>query len=91
MNDYCNADHIKNAAARALVLSIRRKYCGITKIYGSRYMTQLETICGYMGGATRTGYTLTIKNTTKEFKTTKEAGLFMEATINDLFDFGLMG
>lgn len=91
MNDYSNADHIANAAARAAILTIRRKYCGITKIYGSRYMTQLETLCGYNGGATRTGYVLTIRNTQKEFKTTKEAGLFMEATINDLFEFGLMG
>jgi len=91
MNDYSNADHINNAAARALVLGVRRKFCGITKIYGSRYMSQLETLCGYMGGATRTGYVLTISGVDKEFKASKDAGLFMEAKINDLFDLGIMG
>lgn len=86
---YATTDHIKNAAAKAFIGNIRAKYCGLTKTYGSRYMRQLEDVCGYVGGATANGYIVTIGNTQKEFKAAKEAGLFMEAKINDLFDLGI--
>lgn len=106
---YATTDHIENVNAASFIKGLRREFSGLHKIYGSRYMTQLESICGYHGGSvgediqkadkTRPGtfkivikviYILNVCGVRKEFKNAKEAGIYMEKTIESLFDLGIL-
>jgi hypothetical protein len=82
-----NADHITNAGARALIGGLRDKFCGLNKMYGVRYVRALAEVCKYQE---TDFYTYRMGLTTRKFRSQKEAGVFMEKTINDLFEFGIL-
>jgi VIT1/CCC1 family predicted Fe2+/Mn2+ transporter len=82
-----NADHITNQAARVLIGGLRDQFSGFNKMYGSRYIRALAEVCKYNE---TDYYTYQIGLTSRKFASQKDAGVFMEKTINDLFDLGIM-
>ena len=86
-----NFDNITNSAAVEFLRKLRNDYSGVSKVYGTRYLAALAKVCGYT--VTNYGKTLILgpaNATRKEFKANKEAGQFMEGTIQDLIGFGII-
>lgn len=82
-------DHIADVRARAAIKAIRENSSGITKVYGIRYIAALAEVCKYQIGADAAGYYIAIGGVWKRFANAKSIGLYMEATINDLYALGI--
>jgi hypothetical protein len=93
MNKYARTttEHIANETARKVIDAIREKSSGLYKVYGSRYLAALAKECKYrdvcaMHVADGGGFVLTLGNGIKKrFSTAKDAGLWMEGTLNDWY------
>jgi hypothetical protein len=97
MNKYAHTttEHITNERARAVNDVIRAKSSGLYKVYGSRYLAALAKECNYrdvsaMHVVNGGGFVLTLANGIKKrFPTAKDAGLWMEGTLNDWYAMGV--
>lgn len=84
-------DNLANPVAIEYLRLVRRKYSGLQKVYGSRYLDALAKVCGYR--VANDGKTLVLGPqylTRKEFKSKKESGQYMESTIEALADLGII-
>lgn len=80
-----------NASAIAFIMAIRLNGDNYMKTFTLSYARELAKVCNYIVADSGKSLILGMANKTKkEFKSNKEACRFMESTINDLFNLGIL-
>lgn len=81
--------HIADQAARVFIYQLRHQFgIGATGVvYGARYVRQLAQLCKY-NQVGHFAYQVGLR--VRNFKSAREAGQFMENTIDGLFQLGVM-
>lgn len=89
-----NTSHIIHPIAKELIASIRSVNCGLTKVYGSRYLQALAGVCNYrvypelIEGKVK--QVIIVKGSKYLKDSPSEAALFMERTIDDWYQLGIL-
>lgn len=88
-----NTGHIVHPVAQALIKGLRDVNCGLTKVYGSRYLQALANECGYrtfpklIEGKVK--QVLIVRGTEQLKDSPKDAALYMERTLDSWCQLGI--